>query len=248
MLCSVVNGDPPTALTSGLLNTAATGDTTIAGTTGSWAYMSQTMAGMPQTVYVGMSSNSNVANNIKIFTYDLTLACMATWSVTDVQALVIKGPGKVFAGSIAGTTRQLYTISYSAGTHAMALTSSISSMKAGRACSDDDSTNNYAYVTCNGPFWQINRLDMITGLQNAYIDTGQWGECATGPSINYVIIPKNGVIEIHLKTDLSNFGNATRSATTGWSTVMTIDQPDHRHAVLLRWYYSSQSRLEHRHC
>ena len=29
MLCSVVNGDPPTALTSGLLNTAATGDTTI---------------------------------------------------------------------------------------------------------------------------------------------------------------------------------------------------------------------------
>ena len=76
MLCSVVNGDPPTALTSGLLNTAATGDTTIAGSTYSYGHTSQTMAGMPQTNYVGMSSQSNVANNINIFAYDLTLACM----------------------------------------------------------------------------------------------------------------------------------------------------------------------------
>ena len=78
MLCSVVNGDPPTALTSGLLNTAATGDTTIATSTNNWGFTSNTMTGLPQTVYAGITSLSNVPNNIKIFKYDLSLACMAT--------------------------------------------------------------------------------------------------------------------------------------------------------------------------
>ena len=100
MLCSVVNGDPPTALTSGLLNTAATGDTTMAGSNKVDGSISQTMTGMPQTIYFGMSRlDANVVDNIKIFKYDLSLACKATWSVTDARALVIKGPGKVFAGS-----------------------------------------------------------------------------------------------------------------------------------------------------
>ena len=223
MLCSVVNGDPPTALTSGLLNTAATGDTTIALTTGSLGYTSHTMAGMPQTVYVGMNSLDIVADNIKIFKYDLTLACKATWSVGQIKALVIKGPGKVFAGSFFTTSRQLYTISYAAGTYSMTLTTPITSISAISGCGDDDSTNNYAYVVSSSPANKINKVDMATGVETTPVAIAYANNCAAGPSVNYVVITDISVIYIRFKTDMSAFVTATRSSTTGATSIMTVD-------------------------
>ena len=223
MLCSVVNGDPPTALTSGLLNTAATGDTTIAGTTASYGHISQPVTGMPQTVYVGMSSYGSVANNIKIFTYDLTLACKATWSVDRVYALVIKGPGKVFAGSDANAHRLFYTITQAAGTYTMTLTSTIASITTYRACGDDDSTNKYVYATSDSPSNVINKIDMNTGAQTTPVSIVLAGHCAAGPSVNYVVITGVSVMYIRLKTDLSIVGTATRSTTTGTTYITTID-------------------------
>ena len=223
MLCSVVNGDPPTALTSGLLNTAATGDTTIANSTYAWAYTSQTMTGMPQTVYVGMTSQSNVANNIKIFKYDLTLACMATWSVTDLYALVIKGPGKVFAGSYSTTDRLLYTITHAAGRYTMTLDSTVESDYTYYACGDDDLTNNYAFVTNDKPNATINKIDIATGIENLPVPAGSPENCAAGPGFDYVVITGFSNIEILLKSDMSNVSTAIRSVTTGNTSLTTID-------------------------
>ena len=222
MLCSVVNGDPPTALTSGLLNTAATGDTTIAGTTLSYGFTSQTTTGMPQSVYVGMVSTANVANNIKIFTYGLSIACMATTGSAGVRALVIKGPGKVFAGSSSTTSRLLYTISYTASTYAMALTSTVASISTLTMCGDEDSTNNYAYSTSSNPSNMFNKIDMSTGIETSQVSVASVNSCAAGPSINYFVMTGNSNIIIRLKTDLSNFGTATRSGGPAGGTGMAI--------------------------
>ena len=223
MLCSVVNGDPPTALTSGLLNTAATGDTTIAGMC-NWGHTSQTMTGMPQTVYVGMSSNSNVTDNIKIFSYDLSVACMASTDLIYVRALVIKGPGKVFAGSQNTKSRLLYTISHTAGTYTMTLTTTITSDYGYRACGDEDDTNNYAYVVSYYPT-KINKIDMTTGVESPLVSNPSGPRsCAAGPGFNYIVITGIGIMVIRLKTDMSAVGTATRSGgPVGDTSTTTID-------------------------
>ena len=218
MLCSVVNGDPPTALTSGLLNTAATGDTTISGTS-SFGHTSHTMTGMPQSVYVGMSRADTVAGNMKIFKQDLSLACMATTGISGGRALVIKGPGKVFAGSQSTGTSQLYTISNTAGTYAIGMTSSLASVTVSFACGDDDSTNNYAYVMSST---MINKIDLTTGAESPSVSTANTYFCAAGPSANYVVIT-GASIYIRLKTDLTLFGTATRSVTTAYTTFAMVD-------------------------
>ena len=237
MLCSVVNGDPPTALTSGLLNTAATGDTTIAGSMYAWAYTSQSMTGLPQTVYVGMSGNNNVPDNIKIFKYDLSVACMATWRVGDLYALVIKGPGKVFAGSHATTDRLLYTITHAEGIYTMTLDSTVASDHTYYACGDDDSTNNYAFVTNDNPYNMINKIDIATGAESLYVMVGSPENCAAGPGFNYVVITGYSNIEIILKTDMSNVGTAMRSVTTGTTSFTTIDNLD----TGMLYYFTSSS-------
>ena len=98
----------------------------------------------------------------------------------NVQALVIKGPGKVFAGSAASTLRQLYTITHAAGTYTMAMTSTMASIKAYRACGDDGSTNNYAYVTSDNPSNMINKIDMTTGVEISPVSIASVFFCAAG--------------------------------------------------------------------
>ena len=225
MLCSVVNGDPPTALTSGLLNTAATGDTTIAGSTSSYGHTSQTMADMPQTVYVGMTSSDNLPDNIKIFKYDLTLACMATSGYSNGRALVIKGPGKVFAGSESTTNRLLYTITHAAGTYTMTLSSRIQSITGEQACGDEDVNNNYAYVMSTMRIVQINKIDMTTGVETSPVIIADINYCAAGPSVNYVVIVTGRrKMQIRLRTDMSDVGTAIRSGgPEGKAGITTID-------------------------
>ena len=225
MLCSVVNGDPPTALTSGLLNTAATGDTTIAGGARSYGYTSQTTTGMPQSVYIAMNSINNVADNIKIFTHDLSMACKATSGLTNVGALVIKGPGKVFAGSYTDTSRLFYTVSHTAATYLMTLTSTRASAVTASACGDEDSTNSYVYVTSDSPTLQISKIDLTSGVETTPVSIVFANECSAGPNNNYVVMTGNGsMIYLRSKSDMSDAGTATRSGgPPGITSLTTID-------------------------
>ena len=114
-------------------------------------------------------------------------------STTDGRALVIKGPGKVFAGSFASTARVLYTIAYAANTYTITPINTIASIISPRACGDEDTTNNFAYVTSDNPNTKDTRISMVTGADGVKVSVPAVIDCSAGPGVNYLMMTGNSI-------------------------------------------------------
>ena len=114
-------------------------------------------------------------------------------------------------------------MSHAAGIYSMTLDATMSSVVSIFACGDEDTNNNYAYVISDSPTTSINKIDMTTGVETSQVSIAFANHCAAGPSFNYVVITGDSVLYIRLKTDLSDVGTATRSMTTSWTGILTLD-------------------------